>query len=329
MSKLFAAVTNTSNLDSIIVNTAHTAATSTAIINAKNTSLNLGDAIAVDLGYDTDHAQIFSGFVKQVEKRAPDNTYTITAHDVLIRAIDYFIASSNPEEPFSRRNIRAEFLVRDLLELAGLTNYIYDATFFTFAVSSVAEVNLVSSYDYCKNIADLLTWHLFADQSGFVHFENRKPHVMLAGSPESQQPGFVADTPIATITDPQILNITHMISERDLRNRVVVYGSTGIYAEASESSPYLPSGFYKTAVLATPLIDRQNIAQDSADYNLALFNRLTEQVSMGILGNWRYTARNVLTINESILGFNKDMYILIAEHNWSKNGYVVTMDLRR
>jgi len=329
MSSLYADVTGLSDIENISVSMSHNGATSVATIDALTSTLDIGDSIDVDIGYSANHARVFRGYVKQIDRKVPENIYTITAHDVMTRAVDFFVASTNPEEPFSRTNISAEDLVEDVLALAGLTNYDPDPTNFVFATNSVAEVNLVSAFDYCRYIADTLTWHLYADEDGVVHFINRKPYVMVAGSPESNQPGFQADTSLGTINDTTILDFTHKRSEKDLRNRIVVYGSTGIYAEAKASSPYLPAGFYKTVAFGTNLIDHQGYAQQAADYNLIILNRLTEQVSMNVIGDPSYMARSVFTIDEDILGINDDYYIVMAEHSWSKAGYTVSMELRK
>lgn len=328
-SELYASITGLSNITSVNVSTSHASATSVATIDALSSSLNIGDSIEINLGYNTNHTKVFQGYVKQIDRKVPDNVYTITAHDVLTRAVDFFIVSTNPDTPFTRSNISAEDLVHDVLDLAGLTDFSADPTNFVFATSSEAEVNLVSAYDYCRYIADFLTYHLYADENGTVYFLNRKPYVMKAGSAESSQPGFVADVSSGTINDTMILDFTYKKSEKDLRNRVVIYGAQGVYAEAKASSPYLPAGFYKTVVFGTALLDHQGYAQKACDYNLIILNRLTEQISMTVIGNPSYMARKVFTIDEDILGINEDYYILMAEHAWSRSGYTVSMELRK
>ena len=324
---------------SLTLNTSHSASVSIATIDCTSYSLEIGDAITIYIGYEGDYNKVFTGYVKQTSKKVPDQTYTIVAHDKLVREVDYFIVSSNPDTPFTRRNVKAEDLVEDVLALAQLTDYDYDATSFTFGKVYDVEVNLVSSYDYCKMIADLLTWHLYADEDGTVHFINRKPHVMVAGSPEASQPGFSADSPIKTVNDSTILTLSRTLSEKDLRNRIVVYGSEGVYASSQSSNSWnpetqsyqqvLPGGYYKSAVLATYIIDSNGVADDTADYNLKLMNRLSSEISMTVVGDPDLLARRVVTINETKLGINMDYYIFSAEHTISNAGYVVNMLLRR
>lgn len=330
-SDLYMTASGCTGINAITISSSHDAATSNAIINCRSTSKTLGDSISINIGYSDDHDVLFTGYVKTIDRKVPDNTYTISAGDVMVRAVDYFIVSSNPEQPFTRQNIQAETLVRDILRLAGLTNYDHDDTNFTFAVSAPAEINLVSAYDYCKSIADLLTWGLWADQDGQVNFKNRKPYPIEAGDPELSQPGVHVDTSIGTIAEDTIVSYQYKLTEKDLRNRIVVYGAQGIFAEkkAASAEGALPSGFYKTAVLASPIIDDRSMATKSASYNLTLLNRVQRELSMTVLGDKLLVPRNVITIPASIEGTAKKYYIYSADHSITPNGYITNMVLMR
>jgi hypothetical protein len=288
-----------------------------AIVEAVSTSLEIGDSIVIDLGYTSDHGKVFEGYVKNIEIKESPKTYTITASDVLVRAMDYFIASSNPDNPFSRQNISAEDLVGDVLSLAGLNDYDSDATSFTFAINNPVEVNLTSSYDYSRFIADIIAWHLYADINGTVHFVNRKPFPMGG------------DSAVGTITKAISLNGKHGSSDRDLRNRVVVYGAGDIHAEASASSPYLPPGFFKSVAVAAPQVfDTQAMAEQAANYNLDLLNRLTVTAGATVEGNHRFIARKTVNLDISELGLSGEWYIFAADHQWGSGGYTVTAEFR-
>lgn len=314
--ELYASVPGISDIISVSKTSSHSSATSVAVIEARNISVGLGDSITVDIGYTSDFNTIFTGYVKQIERSSATGVYTVAAHDEMIRAVDYFLASSKPDGAFKRKNIRAEFLVRDLLKTAGLTNYTFDATNFTFATKKELEINLVGIYDFCKQIADILAWHLWADNSGKIHFENRRPHI-VAG-----------DTASLTITDSSILSSSEITSDKDLRNRVVVYGN-GVSAESKASSPYLPSGFYKTIVLSTKLIDKYNLAKRATNFNLNLYNRLNESVNLQIEGNSSIDARQIIKLQDTILGIDTDYYVYGVDHNWAKDGYTVNLVIRK
>ncbi len=329
MYKLYANIDNVYNPISVTVSENHSASTSTLITECVNHSLNIGDYITADIGYEDNHSVIFTGYVKQIDRKIPNNTYTITANDIMIRAVDYFIVSSNPDEPFRRENILAENLIEDLMNLAGLDNFYAEQTNFRLAIDSVAEVNLVSAYDYSSNIADLLAWHLYAD-GDTIKFINRKPYVMND------------DTSILTLATNNFLSFTLRTSEKELRNRVVVYGSTGIYAEAKRATSYNPltnsyeqilptepETYYKSAVAASPLITVENLAEDAAEYNLELYNRLGVYIQGSIIGNPLVRARKVVTVNETLTQTYGDFYVFMAEHVWDRNGYIVNLELRK
>jgi hypothetical protein len=339
--ELYASVTNMSDLLSVIVSTSHSASTATAQIITRNKTVNIGDNITIDLGYVGDYDRVFKGYIKNIVRNVPNDIYTIVAKDDLVRALDFFIVPTNPDESFKRSNISAESLVEQVLALAGITNFTYTPTNFTFATQAgnEVEVKLTSSYDFCKMISDLLTWHLYADEDGLVHFINRKPHVMDG---TSGQPGDIADVAInagSPITDTVTLNTSLTESDHDLRNRVVVHGITGVYAEATSSDSYnpltdameqiMPVGFYKSMALLTPIIDTQSMAQTTADYNLELYNKLTVSASLAVEGDPSLLARRVIEVDEDKIGLSGNWYIYSAEHQFSKEGYITSMELRK
>lgn len=348
MSRLYASVTGMTNIESISVSTAHSSSTATAQIVTANKTVNIGDQVSIDIGYTDNHAKVMQGYVKNITRQVPNDLYTVIVKDDLVRALDYFIVPTNPDNSFKRSNISAESLVQQVLALSGLTNYTYDATSFTFATKSgnVVEVKLVSSYDFCKTIADLLTWHVWADSSGQVHFENRKPFVMTGVTGQPGDTTDETDTGVGSVAinagtpldNSTILNARYLESDRDLRNRVVVHGATGIYAEAKSATSWnpitetdeqiLPSGFYKSMALISHFIDNQSMANKSVTYNLNLYNKLTVGAQVTAVGDPAFLARSIMEIDLPALSLADNWYIYQAEHSWSKAGYIMDLELR-
>jgi len=319
MQTLTATATDCSNILSINVSDSHTAPTSTAQITAVSTTLDIGDSVTIVMGYQGDTFTAFTGFVKDIELKEPEMFYTITCANVMIRAMDYFIAAPSPTQPYTWSNITAEDLIQAVLSLSGLTSFNLDSTSFTFAVHNPVEVNLTSSYDYAHFLADIIAYNLYADASGTIRLVNRRPYPVGG------------DTPIATFGNTDVLTASYGVSDRDLRNKIVVYGTGNIVATASASSPYLPAGYYRTVVVAAPgVIDTQSMADQAADYNLDLLNKLTYRLSTSIIGTTGLFARSVVTMNLPELGVSsQDWYIYSIEHNWSRQGYLTNMELRR
>ena len=325
--KLYASATNMSNITNIRFTEAHNDATSIITVKAVTSTVDIGDDFEVELGYIGNSENIFKGYVKSIDRASSPTEVTVTGYGKMIRAVDYFLASTSASNPFTRQNIDAEDLVKDLMAEAGLTNFGYDATHFIFATQSPLEINLVSVYDYCKMIADTLAWHVYGDKDGKVWFVERNPNLM---------PG---DTPEFTITDSDIINLQFSVSERDLRNRIVVYGGNDINAEATSSTSYdpvlessrsiLPAGFYKTVVASAEWIDNQSMAQMAANYNLALLNRLTVEATLTMVGNPSITARDIVTVNSDSLSLNTDFYVYTIDQNWSSSGFTTTLTLRK
>ena len=318
MQKLYANITGTSGIEKVQTSDSHSAQLSNVSVVAHSTSLDIGDTISVDLGYESNHQTVFTGYVKSISENSPGGLTTINASNVLVRAMDYFIASSDPENPASWSNITAEALVGAVLSMAGVTNYSSDVSHFTFAINNPVEVNLTSAYDYAHFIASLIAFNLYGDKNGYARFENRRPYVVDT------------DTPIAySVDDTKVITAEYLRSEKDLRNRVVVYGANSIHAEASASSPYLPSGFYKTVVAAAPtVIDTQSMAQQAADYNLDLLNRLTRRVAVQLVGEPSIETRNTMNVSISSLGIDEELYIYSVSHSFGREGYTTSVELR-
>lgn len=317
--KLFASATNTNNIISVSFSDSHVAPTSQATITAEYTTLEIGDSVEVYIGYDGDDFKVLTGFVKGIELKEPERVYTITAANVMIRAVDYFIAASNPEQPYSWSNISAEDLIQSVLELSGLSSFNMESTSFTFAINNPVEVNLTSAYDYARFLANIIAYTLYADNDGVVHLINRRPY------PVGAEPSdYTFDN-----TD-LILEANYSKSDHDIRNKVIVYGSAGISATASASSPYLPAGFYRTVVVAAPgVIDSQSMAEQSADYNLEILNRLTEKVTVILVGTTNVIPRTIATIDIPDINVSGDWYVYTVTHDWSKAGYTTTIEGRR
>ena len=317
---LYATCTNTTNIISVSFSDSHVAATSMATVTAITTSLDIGDSATVYIGYVGDNFKCITGYVKNIEHSEPERKYTITIANVLIRAVDFFIASSDPENPFSRQNITAEDLIQDLLELSGLTSFDFESTSFTFAINNPVEVNLVGCYDYCKFLANIIAYTIYADNDGTVHLVDRRPYPVGAEA---------ADYTL-TVSGDYFIEDNYERSDRDIRNKIIVYGSAGISATASDTSPYLPSGYYRTVVVAAPgVIDSQSMAEQAADYNLDLLNRLTQKVTITMVGQTNIFPRTIADVTITDLGISGTWYVYSVTHDWSKSGYTTTLELRK
>lgn len=318
---------------SISVTTNHSSSTGTATVDGITMlGADLGDKFTISLGYAGTNIKVFTGYIKQWDFSESTHTYTITLNDAMIRAIDYYIVSNDPEHPFTRNNIQLENLVGDVLALCGLTNVYLAPTYFHLQTSQGGgiEINQVSVYDYCKQLADIVAWNLWADSDTLIHLENRKPFIMTGTNPEFPGDRNDADYVELTITDATILDLGYAKNEANLRNRVVVYGD-GVYAEAKVESPYLPTGFYKTALIAFPmLITEQGTADDCAAYNLDKLNRLTEMISLTIVGEPDLEARKIVEIDsEAYPEYNGIWYVYSCDHKFGNTGFITTLELRK
>lgn len=315
-------IPNITGLIRVSVNESYSNQVSQAIILARSTTLSLGDSINFRLGFSTGTTKVFTGFVRVLSKDLVTGVVTITCEDEFTKAVDFFIAADKPDDPFSRQDIKTEILVSDLLALASITSFSASVPLEVIwgTNGSVAEFNLVTVANAVRQLADALAWTVYADRNGTVILEDRKPFVVGGDS---------ASFTWSLVTD-NILSNTRSESTDNLRNRIVVYGTTDVTASAQAVSPFLPPGFFKAAVLASPLFTDTVLAQIVADENLILFNRLTENATVMIEGDPDVRPRLFADITVPFTGMSGLWFIYSVEHTFDNtSGYTQNVTLTR
>lgn len=322
--KLYMTATGMTGIKEISFTEGMSQPTATADILCVSHTHQIGSIVtAVDLGFTTDHdVMLAGGVVKAIEYLRPQEMYRLRVQDVLVRAVDNFLAPDDPEAAFMADNIAAEDLVRDLLSNSGLTSYTGEATGFTFATQEPAPIKLVTAWDMIANICKITGRVCYADDAGQVHFVTRKPYIVG---------GDTSVLAIAPGSGGNLSRISYVQSDSELRNRVVVYGKSDVHATASDTSPYLTAGYYKSMVIAHELIDSQAQAQAAADLNLLMFNRLTETLTVGLVGNTLARARAIVDVTDAFCGLSADEFVVFgAKHTVSDQaGYAVELTLVR
>mgnify|MGYP001587946447 CR=1 FL=1 len=312
-----ASATNCSNIRSITTEESYSTITASAVIECDTTTLSLGDAITVGLGYDT-ATTIFSGYCKKIERSRPDNVIRITAFDNLIRAVDFFIAADDPEAPFQRNNITSLNLVTDLLALCGITSVTTTEPVPTFVWGTNedgARFNLQSVADGIQFVANITGNTIYWDSSATrVEFKGRKPYVD-AGDVSTH----TFSTALGNLTE-----ITYHRGTDKTRNVIKVYGRTPIVATASASNPYLVVD--QAVVLAHEMIDTQAMADGAASVNLTMLNRLDEKYEITIEGDNTVKARDIGTVTESFVGASaRDVFIYRCSNIFNESGWFTSM----
>ena len=270
----------------------------------------LGKAVTLSLTNESDVRQVFSGFVDDVgETRFPD-VFEVTCSNILQRARNHWLITNSLDTFWTRSNIAAETLVGDLLAEAGLTNYSGDTSLFTFGTNGDVEFQLLSVMDAIDQINNILAYSIYMD-GATIRWSQKFP--TPEGSP--------------TITLDKFIAISKTVGTKNLRNKVVVFGKNGIYAEASEVSPYLPTDFYQTAIVSSELIDSQSMANSSVDYNLELYNKLGQELRIDIEGNPNLKVMDTIHITHSPLDIDDDWFVYSVNHTFEET-FTTTAILR-
>jgi hypothetical protein len=308
---LYCTVTNCSTIRSVNTETSYGSISGSATIECDSTTLTLGDAVSIDLGYTDAHQVVMQGFVKKIETVKPDMVYRITMNDMLIRAVDYFLAADDPENPLTYHSISDLNLVNGLLGQAGLsTASTQPSPTFTYGTNSDgARFNLQSAADAIQTVCNI-TGRVCYAQAGNVIYADRKPYVVGG------------DTPVATWTSGNIVSISYEADNSRIRNRVVVYGKSPLHSTASAASSYVVVN--QTAVLAHELLDSQTICDQTASVNLTLLNRLGRTWNLDLLGDASIFARTVYHITDSFTSSNDDVFVYRVSHQLDSSAGFIT-----
>lgn len=269
----------------------------------------LGKTASISIGLNS-ATHIFSGTIGEIGYTRLPGVSSVVVSNILDRAQKHYIVTSSLEEPWTRNNISAQDLVRDLLQLAGITNYVGWTSSFTFGVTSPVEFNLLSSLDAITQINNILATNIYAI-GDTVYWDQIQP---------------VPGTSVKTYSSFVSVNYTY--GTTDLRNKVVVFGKPPIYAEASAESPHLPPGFYQTAIVSSELINEQSMADQSVVYNLNLYNKLTEELRVEIEGDPTINVRDTVTIANTGIGADGDWFVYSVKHAFAET-FLTTLFLRR
>lgn len=371
ISNLYGHVTGGSTLseiESIVITNGYSQTSSVAtIICGDVTGANLNGTISINIGYTDNHQNVFKGRIKQIVKNRPDGLATVVCKDTLIDAADFFIVSDNPDNPLTYDHITAQDLVGALLALAEITAYSASVPLtFTFGTEEPTKFNFISSMDAASGIAALLAWHIYADD-GTVYFTDVKPYFRTGtdknleygsgGHTDDQishifcNDGSLTVADLVTYGDPlqagistipiseTIKTIDRTYSDEKIRNRIVVFGNTSdIHAEASAGNANLPAGFLKTMVISTTAIQTLDMAQKCADFNLTLLNRLTETMTLEVMGNSSIKPRDFCIVSDDFVGTRlldtgntklRGWFVETINHTWGKDGFITKLTLVR
>ena len=271
--------------------------------------LDIGDDIEITIGYVGDTAKLFHGTVKAIEAANLPGIYSMQCLDDLWRAKEFWFVPDDLGDPWSRSNIAAETLVEDILAECGIVDYSADwVPGFTFATGTEpVEIKLVAAADPLNWINEITGGHIWADNTGTAHYDDTQPI-----------PG-VSTATLTTGNNGQLIFTDYTKSDENLRNKVVVFGAPGISATASAASAHLPANFYKTAIISHGMIDTQAMAQDTADLNLTVLNRLTEGVVVECEGDPDIDCQDTVTVTEAWTGVAGDWFVLAATHTFESS----------
>jgi hypothetical protein len=291
-----------------------------------STGWDVGTAVTGNITVGGVTTKMFYGTIKAIVRRRPENTYEFTCHDILSRAVEYWFTPPTADGAWERRNITHIALVQDILSEASISGasfsndwpawnkYTDQATAtFSFGVGSEpVQIKVAAAWDVISWICTITGCHVYADSNGVVHLD------LIWDETTSSD---IISHYFSTGNTGGMKTVEYIRSDENLRNEVIVYGG-GILSSASAVSPWLPPGFYRTAVISHELIETQADADLTASINLHRLNRLTESCIVEVLGKTDIDVRQIVNITDPNANVSGNWFVTQCRHTISERGYV-------
>jgi len=324
---------NSMNIISLSVTSDFATACSTFSLVTNTASGVINDLTTISMGYSGDTGVMMTGGrVDTITANRPPGTYTIEGRDKLKLAMDYFIveASVDPDDFF---NPRLEFgsdnpheIVDDILGKCGLslTWWTGDAGWTLGDDEIGTPFQLKTAWESIQEVCMIGVWKVWVRQDGDISFGQIIP-----------EPGASSGS-FTTGDDGNLTSISYSKSDEMLRNKIIVIGGptelgNGAFytGTASASSPYLPTGYYKTAVFSSDLLTSASDCYSSALLNRDRFNRLTERVSFEAEGDHSIHIHDTVRLTEDFTGLDSDWFVYQITHSIDDGGYRMSGVLSR
>ena len=290
------------------------------------TGFDVGTAVTGNITTGGVTTKMFYGNIKAIVRRRPENTYEFTCHDILTRAVEYWFTPPTVDGAWERRDITHINLVSEILKESTITGALFSNNWpawnkytnqatatFSFGVGEEpVSIKVAAAWDVISWICTITGAHVYADNDGVVHLDLIWDEIT---------PSDVASHTFTTGDAGTMKTLEYIRSDENLRNKVIVYGGD-VLSSASVASPYLPAGFYKTAVIAHELIETQADADLTASFNLHRLNRLTESCIIEVLGKTDIDIRQIVTIIDPRADVSGNWFVTQCKHSVSERGYV-------
>lgn len=273
------------------------------------------------------------GKIKAMTRRRPENTYEFAACDIVTQPAEYWFIPPDINGAWEKSNISHTALSIAILKQAGLVDaqiqndWPVEYPTFQFATGpEPVKIRIASAWDVISWICQITGMHAYADDAGVIHL-----------SRIWDEPGAVVSR-VFEKTTWKLKTIQYSRSDENLRNQVAVFGREGVSLKTAKSADtpagsgkyYLPTGFYKTAIISYELIDNDSMAQETADINLQRLNKLTESCIIETVGDPTIDIRQTVTVTDPKSDVSGDWFVTQCTHSISPaSGYTCKMTVNR
>jgi hypothetical protein len=271
--------------------------------------------IEVQIGYNNYEScgTVFLGFIDTIDLNTKDKTQTMTCRDIVKLALDNYLTTVNRKlycsstiydedtymggQPPEERTIQA--IMTDLLVDSGIPeDWFYhdfaeypDTGCVVFGNINSLKFKFISAFDACRQLADELGEHLWADPWGRIRCKlitpvaANTPAISYSVQREVYDP--IKDDYIIT-NDGQIVDIDAKVSDEYLRNYIRVYGYNSMYHDFVGASDFIPEPpTYYRAEVSDPNLDTYELIDAVGTRMLNELNRIRYTADVTIEGDPR------------------------------------------
>ena len=271
--------------------------------------------IAVDLGYGDELRRIFTGQIQGINIVESPPTIHLTCKNEfrkLLKPIDPI-----HKKVLTYKNMDSFEVLKDLLERAGITNYLFDMeTIQGNSFNNDFKFELGTQYsDAVKQILDTMGHRIFADRLGRIQVLKSQIYTNK-------------DAPIVIYDD--YVNLTsgeYDIDPSILRNRIIVQSQTGWKAF---EDPFLLKYCNNEVIsfgVESPWADTDVQKWAVADRYFLDMRRKLRRLSIGTKGNPSLDIGDLVKVKELISTANDNYMVIGIQTTFTEAGYLEVLDL--
>jgi len=251
-----------------------------------------------------DGTKVFTGYTQEISVKRMNPELYILAKDPLIRAADTWIDTEIVTNQ--------EWLIYWLSYFLNLSGVSFTAgTTTNKYMPPNTSWQIGSAYEHIVTLSKMLGWYIFSDPDGIIHVQD----VSIGASSKT----------IATKSN--ILNFKRARSLDRARNATIVFGYGNLFSKQTTTVAGISDE--RVAVMASPLVGTQALADELAVTMLADFSKIGDEKNAKITGDPNLKIADTVTVKERFSKTNQPCLVTSIESRYQETYEMdITLDER-